>query len=497
MHIKYDKKRNVEYAKLCISKRIGKSVAKSYTYLGLVLDKEKGIYKSKKRGVFTYDLDTDTYGLPDASYVPDHPSPKKEKLLLDFGDSFFLDAYIRKGKITPAIDALGYGNPDTLYSMLFYYILCSTANCHANDWWKGNYASILYPKANLTSQRISEFLAAIGSEKSQRKFFEQYFTDFLSNAAGTNILIDSTGLPNSIHFPLTAVRNHNGEVSNEVRLIYVTQQETGLPIYFRYCPGNVIDVSTLIRTIEELKSCNVNTEFAIFDAGYYDDANIAMLYENNISFVTRLKQNRKLYKNLVEDHLATLECKENFVCYNNRYAYIKCVPCQLIEGRSAYAYIGLDIERKNSETKKLFQRAKSKGLTDEDVFDRMTKQGLFILVSSRRIPEDKILPTYYTRQQIEQIFDIGKNYADMLPLRVQNEETFRGHLVLTFIATVILKQIQDHMKDTQYTPISLFLNMRNQKCKVYEEVVITQEPFKKVNDCYKIFGIDCPEAIIR
>ena len=47
---------------------------------------------------------------------------------------------------------------------------------------------------------------------------------------------------------------------------------------------------------------------------------------------------------------------------------------------------------------------------------------------------DKILPTYYTRQQIEQIFDISKNYADRLPLRVQNEDTFRGHLLLTFIS---------------------------------------------------------------
>ena len=48
----------------------------------------------------------------------------------------------------------------------------------------------------------------------------------------------------------------------------------------------------------------------------------------------------------------------------------------------------------------------------------MSKEGAFVLVSSRRIAIDKILPTYYTRHKIEQIFDIGKNYADMLPIRV-------------------------------------------------------------------------------
>ncbi|MDE7479025.1 MAG: hypothetical protein K2M91_13970 [Lachnospiraceae bacterium] len=45
----------------------------------------------------------------------------------------------------------------------------------------------------------------------------------------------------------------------------------------------------------------------------------------------------------------------------------------------------------------------------------------------------KILPLYYTRQQEERVFDTGKNNADLLPLRIQNEDAFRGHLMLTFI----------------------------------------------------------------
>ena len=68
-------------------------------------------------------------------------------------------------------------------------------------------------------------------------------------------------------------------------------------------------------------------------------------------------------------------------------------------------------------------------MNDGEVFDKMASQGVFILVSSGKMVKEKILPAYYMRQQIEQIFDIGKNYADMLPLRVQNESTFRGHLL--------------------------------------------------------------------
>lgn len=53
------------------------------------------------------------------------------------------------------------------------------------------------------------------------------------------------------------------------------------------------------------------------------------------------------------------------------------------------------------------------------------------------IDTKEVLPLYYARQQIEQVFDIAKNYADILPLRVHGEDTFRGHLLLCFIATII------------------------------------------------------------
>jgi len=115
---------------------------------------------------------------------------KKDKLILDFGEIYFLDTYLRREMLATALDAMGYRNPDTLYAMLGYYILCTTAMCYAGDWWEGSYARILYQKANLTSQRISDFLADIGEEQSLRDFFSAYIPylgEKVSN--GTNILI--------------------------------------------------------------------------------------------------------------------------------------------------------------------------------------------------------------------------------------------------------------------------------------------------------------------
>jgi hypothetical protein len=499
MYIDYNIKNGNTYARLSNSiRKNGKVEKEDKGNLGRVLDKERGIYQNRERGVFTFDLATGIYGSAPADVVPTKTNKsRKEQLILDFGDTFFLDWYIKNEGLRSVINAVKYGNPDTLYAMICYYIVCSMANSHAESWWEGSYARILYPKANLTSQRISEFLAAIGDEYVQRMFFQAHFAWLGQTGIQLeSVLIDSTGLPNSIHFPLTAVNNHNGDISNEVRLIYVVHQKTGLPIFFRYCAGNIIDASTLLRCVEELKAQGIDVKFAILDAGYYTNGNIREFSERKISFITRMKENYSLYKELVTEHLGTLAEKENLIAYNGRYVYLKCIECK-VEGYRAYAYIGLDIARKSLETQRTFKSAASKKMSVNQVFGAMEKQGVFILIASRRIAKMKVLPLYYTRQQIEQVFDVGKNYADMLPIRVHSEETFRGHLLLTFIATIIIKRIQDALSATPITPVSLFQELRNQKCKVFNDRVIAMEAFKKANDCYKQFSLKCPIVIQR
>ena len=83
----------------------------------------------------------------------------------------------------------------------------------------------------------------------------------------------------------------------------------------------------------------------------------------------------------------------------------------------------------------------------------------------------------------------------MLPLRVQTEETLRGHLMLSFIAAVIIKILQEKLKDTSMTPEGTLKTLRNQKCKVFETKVITSEFVKKANDVIKFLKMKCPVKI--
>ncbi len=163
--------------------------------LDRVIDREKGIYKNRERGVYQYSLDSGYSQIPEEFAPAGTADPQKEKLILDFGDSYVLEKYLRTLPFYGAVCSAMAPEADTLLSLLFYRILIDRkAYCYARSWWEGNYAALLFPEARLHSQRVREFLAALGKEEVQRSFFTGYLTAIYGKEpAASGILIDSTG----------------------------------------------------------------------------------------------------------------------------------------------------------------------------------------------------------------------------------------------------------------------------------------------------------------
>ncbi len=523
MYIAYSIKKGNEYATLTSSVRDGQKVLKGKSInLGRVLDKERGIFRSRERGVFTYDLRTGQYGTAPADFV--EPAKrrkgkyikdgrkKRSLLVLQFGDIFFYDHFVRKTGILKAVDAIGYTNKDTLHALLCYYVTSPEPNCHAEFWHSVSYAKVLYPAATMASQRISEALAEIGLEENRRLFYHKYMkfvtgckiNDTKDNFGmipdctdGDGILIDSAGLPNCARMLLTAVSNHNGIISNEVRIIYVVHQRTGLPLFMRYVPGNVIDASTIKRTLLELKGMDLDVKFALLDVGYYNGKNADALYDAKVSFVTRVHSNNKVFTEAVRVHRTGLEAKENLVRHNGGLYYIKQVDLRLgtKSNKKAYGYLCLDLTTQSAELRKVAAKAEDGKESPEDIYAHMQEAGLFLLVSSRAVAKERILSLYYTRNQVEELFRIGKGEGKMLPLDIHNEDTLRGHLMMTLLSTAILKILQDRLLKTKLSTAEVFAVLSHQVALIYPDALITSEPVKKMNDIYKHFKIKCPEEI--
>lgn len=517
MAIEYRIKNGIEYALISKSIRDGSKISKTPRInLGRVIDKQAGIYKNRERGIFKYDPATDQYSKVPPDFV--EPSVKRKKkyrdreiLEVEFGSLFFFDRFVQKCRMWDAVDAMLFRNSDTLHALLAYYCLTPHSNRHASFWWNHTYARILYPNAQMASQRVSEALGDLGSEEAKRLFFKAYYK-MLSIAPpqghpkpygpddgmpGDGILIDSTGLPNACGLPVTAVSNHNGRISEEARLIYVVQQDTGLPLFFRYVAGNIIDATTIKTTVAELKASGINTKFAILDAGYYNGRNADVLMDAGISFISRMHSNFKVYKEAMGEHRNTLEEAENLVVFNGRFIYVKCIKCRIgeKEDRPAYAYLCLDCSMKREEEYKLSQRASDTAMDSAEIHGQRNRHGVFMLISTRRIARDNLLPLYYTRNQVEDIFRLCKGSCKILPINIENEATLRGHLLITFIATVVMKMLSDQLKDTNLTTEMLFMALDQHRAKIYEDRIVVNEATKIMNYAYRRFKIKVPVEI--
>lgn len=287
-HIKVINGREYAYDVKTIWDKQTKKYKKQTKYLGTVTDKESKTYERR-------------YGL---KTVP-------EKLILDYGDSYILSETAKSSGLEAVFNGVLPKETDTLWALLFFKIQTDFAFMYAEAWYQGNYASILYGEANISSQRISEFLKRLGNEKIMRKFFENYLSAAADKECG--VIIDSTGLPNEMDSPVSKFGYHGGSTEQETCLVMVVDQKTRTPLYFRYVAGNIVDVSTLQNTIAELLKMGVKSTFALLDAGYYSEANIKNLYSGGIDFLTRMPAGRKLFKQLVADTAETIEKSENLV----------------------------------------------------------------------------------------------------------------------------------------------------------------------------------------
>ena len=389
--------------------------------------------------------------MPSAFVEPDKRK-RGTPVIVDFGDAYFLHQLINGMGYDRILDTIEYQNRDSLRAALSYYTLESGANCHAESWCRQNFASFLYPKANLASQRFSTMLATIGRPENIRRFLLahiQYLSDVYGN--DLSVLIDSSGMENDCSLSVTSVSNHNGDVSLEFRLVVIVQKSTGIPLFYECIPGNIADVSTLKRLLVLLKEHGCHVEYCITDAGYLCPSNIERLVLSGIDFMSRLNPLFLLYKEAVLTHFDELQNKKNVVRYKNRPVHIVKIPSVIAtdkateEQKTGFIFLCKDIQSAHSKSDHLLTSKLFAKMTIDEFYQAQNRFGVFAIVTTRDLPPEQVLPEYYVRQHVEQYFDYGKNYAKFLPVRQHTMETLSGHLLLAFIASFLIIIVKNRL----------------------------------------------------
>ena len=469
------------------------------TYIGKRIQDD--IYFCKNDGYFRFNIETtEFYDAPEGF----NTTPKKNNTshinsILNFGDTYVLNEFMYKSGFIDVLKTFSKENFDTLMTLVLSYIINSRPNRQIESWYEGNIVKYLYPNAEVKSQRISEFLVRIGDVNNEIAFHRCY-KNYLFELCKLdyNVLIDSTGIKNDICFFYTTFSNHNGKIQKELRLIFVSNISTGIPIFYKFIPGNVLDINSIKTLLSQLNELGINISKCILDAGYNSSENLDMFYDkdNNvkIEYVTRLKSNDRNLKNAISEFQDVIKSDQNIVKYGDRILYIKekCVKVGKENDKPAFMYLCLDIKRQSDEMAKLITKASDDDLSLNEIHKKIMKSGFFALLSNKKYNINYVIRTYYERQSIEQTFDFAKNYTNLLPLRVHSEETLRGHLLLSYIAICVIKMIQLQLRQTKSFLSDKLCYLENQHCIIYTNSAVIEFPQKKASDIYKLLEIKIP-----
>jgi hypothetical protein len=474
------------------------NIKREEEYLGKVIERENNIFYNHKWGVFEFTIQNG-YKSVNNIYHINRLDGSQDFCSLRYGNIWLLNDLYTSTNIESVLSNILPFDSDTLHVLLAYKLTTGdNAFTNVDGWYQRSYARILYPNAAVSSSSISVYLQKLGENSIREKFFD-YYHNYLKEDKQSDVLIcnsvliDSTGSQNSIKLPIIAVSNHNGVVNNEFRVIYVVDYDKNLPIYMDQVPGNVIDTSTLKYMVNLLQNRNIKVKCCVLDAGYYSTENLEFLDSIGMNYLIRMCNNRKLYKQLIENDSFDLDNNYKYrIKYKKRYLHCKKI---VIENNNIkhYAYIVLDFDREKSDREALYNKYEN----DSDINDKVIYLGKFILYSNFDIEEKDVINFYYTRQQIEQMFDISKNNGSMLPLRSHSTEGTMGHLLLSFIATIISLQLNNKLKGTKFCASAALAIMKELSVHVSQGLCTVEPlmPFEKELAIILNLNLDIPVKV--
>ena len=418
-----------------------------------------------------------------------------ETLLLDFGNGYFLNQFIKNSEFYPALEKSLFDYMPELLPLMAYKISTQSAMRNCQDWLNGNVLQVLHKDTNLISQRISDILNTLGREDVQRKFFKEYLQ--IVGTVKKSVIIDATCMPTEINHQFNSWGKSDGGLKSQFKLLCVVDQNTKLPLFYRFLPGNMTDISTLQTTIAELSAMGIENNSVLLDSGYFSESNLNDLYTNSIHFITRIPNGRAIFKNNVKIHASTLDNVENIYLCGERTIFIKKLKIDLY-GKRAYLYLLLDPVKKAKDVQELmyeYSNLQRKTIKDKESYNNdLISCGIIGLISSKSIATKEILSCYYLRQSVEQVFGFLKDDLGLLPIRQHNDATVRGYLFLQFIALIIYIKIREKLEQ-KYTVEKILMILSGLKCKVFTNQVIPAELTKEQKLILKNYDILVPKFL--
>ena len=402
------------------------------------------------------------------------------------GATYLLDILGDRTGVTADLKACFPEDYMKILSIAYYLVLESDSPMYRFPKWAMTHT---HPHGeNLASQRISELFAAI-TETAKMAFFERQSQRYIEKeylAYDTTSISSYSELIDQVKYG----KNKDLEPLPQVNLALIFGENSMLPVYYRKLPGNIPDVKTIHKLLQDIRFLNLQKVKLVMDRGFYSAENIDALYHDHDKFILGTRCNTRFVSGLLEKVRESIKdfthysVDQDVYCtgsmekwpYQERNVAGKVVST---DERRIYVHIYYNAQRAEEEkanfikalavveqtlregTASTVQKAGSskyfivrktpvRGIQieydEQAIREHVRNFGYFILLSNEIKDPREALELYRNKDLIEKAFTNLKNRLDMRRTAVSSSENLEGKLFIQYVALIFVSSIHQTMK---------------------------------------------------
>lgn len=358
---------------------------------------------------------------------------------------------------------------------------------HAHD-----YCSQDWSKGGMNDKKITATLKFVGENRNILVEWMKGRLNMADASLENLVMIDSTHVPTLSENLHINAKGYNPQHSydTQIRLMYIFSAQMKQPVYYRLINGNITDVSSMKRCVEELGAENV---VFIADKGFYSNRNVADLRSNNLYYIIPLYRNNSLIDFSPLQEASFKKRIKTYFTYQNRivwyYEYQN-------KGQRITTY--LDEKLRIEEENDYLARTKTHPdeYSEDTFFEKMHQFGTLTLVNHLEKPHtaQELYEAYKQRNEIETMFDAYKNFLEADKTFMQNRYVFEGWLMANFIAMMAYYRLFKLLKEANLLAKNSPKDIVEFSKSIYQTKIRNtwqiSEITKKTTDLFKKINID-------
>lgn len=325
--------------------------------------------------------------------------------------------------------------------------------------------------AHLSPKAASRLLHALGRDRERIvKLLKPFvYGSKMAVIDLTHVLTDSEGIASA-----SPGYNSSREYGPQIKMILIHSLDRNTPVFYRFVPGSISDVSTISLTVAE---AGINRAVLIGDKGFYSGRNVECLEDEGLDYILPLKRNSK------EIEYGPIESGdkkrfEGFFIHQRRpiWYYVR-------NQRSHRIVTFLDESLKSEEARDYMLRIEKEEAKLEEYYHKQHGMGTISVITNYEAATKEIYALLKGRIEIESVIDTFKNTLQADRTYMRDDESMEGWLFINFLALQMHYRIYNRLREeallSKYSPKDILMHMsRLHKIKIQGEWRTSETPRK-------------------